>query len=181
MTVMSSESPKKSFDDRLSAYADLLVRVGLNVQPGQKAVVRADVDSAPLVRKVVEAAYRAGSPYVEVMFSDDAVTRTRFLSGPEGSFDIIPEWRAEGMIRLAQEGAAALAIVSDDPDLLAIGPDKSDLRDADAVVDARIANVVLLCFRCCSVMCSSRVRATAEPVSHVAHIAMGRGATVRYR
>ncbi len=120
MTVMNS----KSFDESLTAYADLLVHVGLNVQPGQKTVVRAAVDTAPLVRKVVEAAYRAGSPYVEVMWSDGQVTRSRFLHGPEGSFEILPEWRAEGMIRLGQEGAATLSIVSDDPDLLAgVNPD----------------------------------------------------------
>lgn len=119
MTVMSSDSPSKNFDDRLTAYANLLVQVGINVQPGQKTMVRAAVDSAPLVRKVVEAAYRAGSPYVEVMWSDGQVIRTRFLHGPEGSFSILPEWRAEGMISLAREGAAALSIVSDDPDLLA--------------------------------------------------------------
>ena len=108
-----------SFEDRLTAYAELLVRVGVNVQPGQKLLVRASTESAPLVRKVAEIAYRIGSPLVDVHWNDDGVTRARFLHGPEGSFSTISEWRAKAMIQLAEEGAASLAITSDDPDMLA--------------------------------------------------------------
>ena len=115
--MLSMTSP--TFQERLGSYAELLVRVGVNLQPGQKLMVRANVDDAPLVRKVVDIAYSLGSPFVEVFWSDGPVTRSRFLKGPEGSFDIIPEYRAEGMIKLAEEGAASLAITSEDPDLLA--------------------------------------------------------------
>src|SRR5690625_2136936 len=109
-----------SYSDRLDSYADLLVRAGVNLQPGQKLIVRANVDDAPLVRKVVDIAYSLGSPYVEVLWADGATSRSRFLNGPEGSFGIFPEYRAEGMIALAREGAASLAITSEDPDLLAV-------------------------------------------------------------
>ena len=108
-----------TFEDRLNSYAELLVRVGVNLQPGQKLMVRANVDDAELVRKVVDVAYGLGSPYVEVFWADGATTRARFLKAPAGSFDIIPEYRAQGMIQLAEEGAASLAITSEDPDLLA--------------------------------------------------------------
>lgn len=108
-----------SFADRLEAYAELLVRVGVNVQPGQKLLVRAPVSAAPLVRLVSDIAYRIGSPYVEILWSDDAVTRSRFLHGPAGSFGIIPQYRADAMNSLAAEGAASLAILADDPDALA--------------------------------------------------------------
>jgi len=108
-----------TFEDQLSAYAELLVRVGVNLQPGQKLMVRANLDAAPLVRKVVDVAYSLGSPFVEVFWADGAITRSRFLNGPEGSFGIIPEYRAQGMAQLAREGAASLAITSEDPDLLA--------------------------------------------------------------
>lgn len=108
----------KSFDEQLDSYADLLVQVGVNVQPGQKLVVRADIAAAPLVRSVARAAYQAGSPYVEVMWSDEGVTRTRFTTAPADSFSQIPAWRAEAILKLAQEGAASLAITSDDPNLL---------------------------------------------------------------
>lgn len=114
-----------AFDERLRAYADLLVRVGVNVQPGQKLLVRADTEAAPLVRKVAEIAYEIGSPLVEVMWTDGGVTRARFTKAPEDSFGNIPEWRAQAMLALAEEGAASLAITSEDPDLLAgVEPDR---------------------------------------------------------
>lgn len=108
-----------TFQDRLRAYAELLVKVGVNVQSGQKLVIRAGVESAPLVRECVAIAYQLGSPYVDVIYNDDAVTRARFLHGPEGSFEIVSEHLAQGLNALAEEGAAALSIVSDDPDALA--------------------------------------------------------------
>jgi aminopeptidase len=108
-----------SFERRLDTYAELLVRVGVNVQPGQKLIVRTSTAAVALTRKVVELAYRAGSPYVEVMWSDDGVTRARFAHAPDGSFGIIPQYRAEAMNQLAAEGAASLSIVADDPNLLA--------------------------------------------------------------
>src|SRR5690606_41825623 len=85
------------FEQKLSAYAELLVRVGVNVQPGQKLIVRASTAAVPLTRKVVECAYQVGSPYVEVLWSDDGVTKARFASAPEGSFDIIPQYRVDGL------------------------------------------------------------------------------------
>lgn len=115
MLVMTTPS----FAERLEAYAELLVKVGVNVQPGQKLLVRASVAAAPLVRRVVDIAYRSGSSYVEVLWGDDAVQRSRFLHGSEGSFGIIPQYRADAMNSLAAEGAASLAILADDPDALA--------------------------------------------------------------
>ncbi len=107
---------------RSRAYAELLVRVGVNLQPGQKLLIRAGIEAAPLVRLVVDEAYRLGSPYVEVFWNDDAIMRSRFMHGPEGSFDLIAQYRADGMNALAAEGAASLAILADDPDALAGTP-----------------------------------------------------------
>lgn len=108
-----------SFEHRLDAYAELLVKVGVNVQPGQKLIVRSSTAAVDLTRRVVELAYRAGSPYVEVLWNDDGVTRARFAHAPDGSFDIVPRHRAEALNQLAAEGAASLSIVADDPDMLA--------------------------------------------------------------
>lgn len=118
--MRSMTSP--SFDELSQTYAELLVNVGVALQPGQKLLVRASIDAAPLVRRVVDVAYRLGSPYVEVLWTDDAVTRSRFMHGPEGSFEIIPQYRADAMNALAAEGAASLAILADDPDALAGTP-----------------------------------------------------------
>ena len=54
----------------LRAYADLIVRVGTNVQPGQTLLVNALLEHAPLVRELTEAGYRAGPRSVDVTYFD---------------------------------------------------------------------------------------------------------------
>jgi len=103
----------------LRTYAELLLKVGVNLQPGQKLLLRTSTEALELTRILTDLAYQMGSPFVEVMWSDDGVTRSRFLHGPENSFSIISEHRAQTMIDLAKEGAASLAIGTEDPDMLA--------------------------------------------------------------
>jgi aminopeptidase len=55
----------------LSSYADLIVRVGANVQPGQDVVVHAWVEHADLSRAVQRAAWKAGARFVEPFWADD--------------------------------------------------------------------------------------------------------------
>src|SRR4051812_50076668 len=67
----------------MDAYADLIVRVGANVQEGQDVVVMGWIDHAPLMRPVVDAAYRAGARYVEMSYRDDYGRRSLAEHGAE--------------------------------------------------------------------------------------------------
>ena len=51
-----------SFDDKLDAYAEVMVAIGLNLRPGQRLIVDASTEAAPLVRKVAAHALRAREP-----------------------------------------------------------------------------------------------------------------------
>ena len=51
---------------RLSAYARLLVRAGVNLGEGQDLLVDGQVEHAPLARAIAEEAYAAGARYVDV-------------------------------------------------------------------------------------------------------------------
>ena len=105
-------------NERLRTYAELLLKVGVNLQPGQKLLLRTSTEALELSHIVVELAYKMGSPFVEIMWSDDSATRSRFLHGPEGSFANISTHRAQMMVDLAKEGAASLTIDATDPDML---------------------------------------------------------------
>ena len=48
------------YDHLIEAYAELVVRIGVNVQPGQQVFVNGLVEHAPVARAVAAAAYRAG-------------------------------------------------------------------------------------------------------------------------
>jgi aminopeptidase len=106
-----------SFEEKLEKYAELAVKVGVNVQPGQTLLVFADVESAPFTRKVVRQAYQAGAKHVYVDWGDDQVALTKYLLAPDEAFEEYPAWKAEGYAQLAREGCALLAIRSPNPDI----------------------------------------------------------------
>ena len=43
-----------SFEKHLEKYAEVAVKVGVNIQPGQTLLIRSDIEVAPFVRKVVK-------------------------------------------------------------------------------------------------------------------------------
>jgi aminopeptidase len=108
----------ENFDVKLQAYADVIVACGLNLQPGQRLIISALVEAAPLVRKVTESAYRRGCRYVETLYSDELVTLARFNHAPADSFEETSNFLFEGILKHVQEGGAYLSITSQNPDLL---------------------------------------------------------------
>ncbi|WP_112321511.1 aminopeptidase [Oceanibium sediminis] len=104
---------------KLDKLAEVAVRVGLNLQPGQDLVLTAPVAALPLVRRVVAAAYRAGAGQVTTLLSDDQITLARYEHGHDASFDKAPDWLYNGMAEAFAANAARMAISADDPMLLA--------------------------------------------------------------
>jgi aminopeptidase len=78
--------------DRLERYAELAVRVGANVQPGQLVFVHGMVEHAELVRALVRQAYRAGASYVTVHYDDQHVKRAMIEFGSDEALTYSPEW-----------------------------------------------------------------------------------------
>ena len=107
-----------TFEDKLKEYAELLVRVGVNVQKGQDLVVTAQVDQASFARMCVKAAYEAGARSVVVDWGDDAVSRMTFLNAADDVFDSIPEYRVQFNTDYAEKNACFLRLVSSDPENL---------------------------------------------------------------
>jgi aminopeptidase len=100
-------------------YADVIVQVGLNLQAGQRLIIRGPIKAAPLIRQVVRSAYRAGARFVDVMWQDDQLVLIRLEHAPADSFSEFPEWYVEGTLDYLRKGEAMLSIVSEVPDLLA--------------------------------------------------------------
>jgi aminopeptidase len=120
--------------ERLRRYAELAVRVGANVQPGQETVVMCQVGHAPVARAIAAEAYRAGSSRVEVWYVDNHVRRAAIELGPEEMLGRSPEHRLE-QVRSWRETKPALIQLSGDPepellsDLDAALVGKSEPRD----------------------------------------------------
>ncbi|MBQ3488861.1 MAG: aminopeptidase [Clostridia bacterium] len=118
-----------TFEDKLKEYAELLVRVGVNVQKGQDLVITSQVDQASFARLCVQAAYEAGARAVDMAWSDDAIARMTYLNADESVFDVIPEYRIRFNTDYAEGGACFLHLISSDPENLK-GVDPSRLERA---------------------------------------------------
>jgi len=119
-------------------YAELAVKKGVNIQPGQQLEVRADISQAPLVRHVVKAAYAAGAKQVFVNWSDEETGKIRYFNAPADSFKEFPDWLKARFEQLAEEKTAFLSIVSDDPDALN-GVESSRISDANRAAGQALA------------------------------------------
>ena len=103
---------------KLDRLAEVAVRIGLRLQPGQDLLLTAPMSSLPLVRRIAEHAYKAGAGLVTPLFSDEEVTLARYRFGAEEGFDRAAGWLYEGMSKAFANNTARLAIVGDNPMLL---------------------------------------------------------------
>jgi aminopeptidase len=119
MTAHQRNFPDPIDPVKLDRLAEVAVKVGLGLQEGQDLLVTAPTVALPLVRKIAEHAYKAGAGLVTPILSDEAVTLSRYRFGHDGAFDRAAGWLYEGMSKAFAANTARLAIVGDDPMLLA--------------------------------------------------------------
>lgn len=109
---------KKEFDLLLEKYAELIVKIGVNLQPGQRLFIWAQqLEVAPLVHEVTKAAYQNGSKLVSVLWNDDQLSLIRLENAPKDSFDEFPSWKTDARFNCMKRGDATLFIAGRDPDL----------------------------------------------------------------
>ena len=109
---------KKEYDRILDKYADLIVRVGLNLQGEQQLFIWAQqLEVAPLVHAVTRSAYQNGSKLVSVLWNDDQMELIRLENAPKDSLDEYPTWKTDSRFNCMKDGDAALVITGRDPDL----------------------------------------------------------------
>ena len=107
----------RQLEQRLAAYGELAVRVGLNLSAGQRLLIigplaagGASLEAAPLVRQIVASAYRAGAPLVEVVWGDEALQLLRFQYAPRDSFGEFLNWLPKALFEHAEAGHAVLSV-----------------------------------------------------------------------
>ena len=114
------------FEKKLTKYAEVIVKSGLNLQQGQRLLIGVplyglmgvSIDIAPLIRQITAVAYQAGARYVDVMWNDDQLLLTRFQEADPETLTEFPSWRAEAAVKAAEDGDAVLILYAEDPELL---------------------------------------------------------------
>jgi len=112
-------------DRRLEIYGELAVRVGLNLQPGQRLLIvgpltngGASLEAAPLIRQIAASAYEAGARLVETIWGDEGLQLARFRHAPRDSFAEFSTWLPKALVEHVEAGHAVLSVYANDPGLL---------------------------------------------------------------
>jgi aminopeptidase len=97
-------------DELLRRYAELAVRVGVNLGQGQELFVTCYVEHAPLARAVAAAAYDAGARRVEVIYNDQLVQRAFILHADDDVLEWSAPWALERVDYMREHACASLGI-----------------------------------------------------------------------
>lgn len=110
------------YEKQLQKYAELLVKVGLNVQEKEPVYIQASIDASEFVHLVVEEAYKIGAEDVKVKYNDDRIAQLKYQYEPEAFFENVKQYDIDEKMDYLDRKAAFLSIVSSSPD---------SLKDAD--------------------------------------------------
>ena len=118
LTLEEARMGMKALEPQIARYADLLVRKGVNVKPGQEVAVRCPVERADFCRVLVERAYAAGAGHVTVLWDDDTISRLTYENVETAWFETTPAWQRAQLDGLAEAGACFIFVEGADPEAL---------------------------------------------------------------
>ena len=103
---------------KIEKYAELLVRIGINIQKDQTLVIASPIECAEFARIVTVKAYEAGAREVVMRWLDEKSTKIRYQMASNEIFDEFPNWAKEYFNGYADIDAAFLSISASDPELM---------------------------------------------------------------
>jgi len=124
------------FKRNLEKYAEVILKVGLNLQPKQRLLIGGassfsdgvPFEAAPLVRIITKKAYQMGARLVDVIWADEYLRLIRLQYSPKKLLREYPKWKIDAIIDIAKAGDAHLQILSPNPDLLKVVDTSSILK-----------------------------------------------------
>ena len=99
-------------------YADLIVRTGANVRPGQTVQLTAAVEQHAFAALIIEACYQAGAKKVNTDWTFDAQKRLNFLYAEEDTLAAVLPWEEAKLKQMVEDLPVRILIVSEDPDAM---------------------------------------------------------------
>ena len=143
------------FEQNLEKYVEIILKVGLNLQQGQRLLIGAANIGTPLlelahiVELITKKAYQMGAKYVEVIWNDPQLHLIRFQHAPRDSFEEYPTWISDAYLEFAEKGDAILGVnagipdlfIDQDPELIAITR-KTDAKHSKPFYDLLSKNAM---------------------------------------
>lgn len=100
---------------KLESYAELIVRVGANVQKGQDVVISAELDQPEFVEMLVEQCYLAGAAEVRVEWTHQPLRLKHVKYQTVERLGEIKDWEKQKLLNRAETLPAMIYIESADP------------------------------------------------------------------
>lgn len=123
-----------SFVEKLDKYAELIVKRGANVVPGQHVLLVVPIECLELGRLITKHAYQAGAGYVDVQWEDEEIGLTRLTYASEESITEIPAWIRQKYAALGDANVDLAYIV-------VYGPNPTLLQNVDPALISKVAKV----------------------------------------
>lgn len=107
-----------NLDENLEKYAELAVKVGINLKEKEGLLIMGNADTLPLARLVMKKAYEAGAKHVEFQLNDDEMSLIRYTHGKDFVFDNFPKWKVDSLEAMYKDNYHQLFISAPNPELL---------------------------------------------------------------
>ena len=138
--------------DDIRRLAELAVRFGANVQPGQILILSSEPGKEALARAVAECAYEHGALFVDLRVFDLYFKRARALHADPDTLSYVPPWWGQQMLAYGEHRCARIGLtgppdphVMDGVDLELLGRDTLPrVREANEVLNAHTTNWCLI-------------------------------------
>lgn len=105
--------------EHLDAYANLIVKTGVNVQSKDLVQLDISVNQAPLARLIVKKAYEAGASQVVLRWTDDTILREQVMNMALDELREVPAYKQAEMDDLVARRISRISVVSQDPGVFA--------------------------------------------------------------
>ena len=103
-----------SVEKQKARYAQLLIKIGVNLQVGQSLLITSEVAHREFVRHVVAAAYEAGARFVITDYQDVPTDKMRYLHGRPENLDYLPGYVITRSEEIVRDKWARLALVGEE-------------------------------------------------------------------
>jgi aminopeptidase len=132
----------------LERFADVIVGVGANVQPGQVVAIGTEPGKEALTRELARSAYRHGAKFVDVLSFDLHVKKARVELSREEDLDFVPGWYGQRLLELGELRGARIGLSGPIEPTLFAGLDPARLgrdqlpfvKESMQVINARTVN-----------------------------------------
>jgi len=100
----------------LKNYANLIAKMGVNVQKGQEVVIYCDLDQPEFVKLLVEECYKAGAKKVIVEWSYQPLDKLHYRYRSLKTLSSYEDWELEKLNHMTKVFPCRIFLLSSDPD-----------------------------------------------------------------